>query len=175
MHGDERRKEILKKINCSEKPISGTKLAEQFGVSRQVIVQDIALLRAAEYEIVSTTRGYLLNDTSSGAVRIFKVQHADSQIEDELNCIVDLGGKVQDVFINHKIYGRINAVMNITSRRNVIEFIDSIEKGISKPLNNLTSGFHYHTVEAESEKTLDLIEETLKLRGYLVSPEIPRS
>lgn len=62
MAGEERRQEILKYIEESKKPVSGQKLAEIFHVSRQVIVQDIALLRAGDREILSTNRGYVYKD-----------------------------------------------------------------------------------------------------------------
>lgn len=35
---------------------------------------------------------------------------------DELNLIVDCGGKVEDVFVYHKLYGVIRVEMNIKSR-----------------------------------------------------------
>ena len=46
MEGDERRQFILKLLAGSESPLSGTEIAGKCGVSRQIIVQDIALLRA---------------------------------------------------------------------------------------------------------------------------------
>ena len=76
--------------------------AKKFGVSRQVIVQDIALIRAAGYEIISTNRGYILNQPKT-VCRIFKVQHTDEQLEEELNTIVDLGGCVDNVMIHHRV------------------------------------------------------------------------
>ena len=91
MHGSERREQIIRQIQESKAPVSGTKLASLYSVSRQVIVQDIALIRAAGYEIISTNRGYILNQPKT-VCRIFKVQHTDEQLEEELNTIVDLGG-----------------------------------------------------------------------------------
>ena len=104
MDGETRRKEILKYISESDKPVSGTKLAELFHVSRQVIVQDIALLRAADCEILSTNRGYICQGTKK-FVRVFQVCHTDEKIEEELNAVVDCGGTVIDVFVQHHIYG----------------------------------------------------------------------
>ena len=45
--GEERREHIIQLLTQTKKPISGTELARQMKVSRQVIVQDIALLRAS--------------------------------------------------------------------------------------------------------------------------------
>lgn len=168
MTGQERRDAMIEMIRNSEKPVSGTALAKEFAVSRQVIVQDIALIRAAGYEVLSTHRGYLLGH--KGAVtRIFKVSHTDEEIADELNLIVDLGGKVQDVQVNHKVYGRMKADLGIHSRKQVQDFVEEIRSGKSSPLKNITSNYHYHTVEADSEEVLDLIGEELNERGYLVN------
>lgn len=168
MTGQERRDAMIEIIQNSEKPVSGTALAKQFAVSRQVIVQDIALIRAAGYEVLSTHRGYLLGQKNS-VTRIFKVSHTDEEIADELNLIVDLGGKVLDVQINHKVYGRMKADLGIHSRKQVQDFIEEIRSGKSSPLKNITSNYHYHTVEADSEEVLDLIGKELSKRGYLVS------
>ena len=108
MHGSERREQIIRQIQESKAPVSGTKLASFYNVSRQVIVQDIALIRAAGYEIISTNRGYILNQPKT-VCRIFKVQHTDEQLEEELNTIVDLGGCVDNVMIHHRVYGKMEA------------------------------------------------------------------
>ena len=170
MNGTERRHVILDTLQNSDEPISGSELAKKLNVSRQIIVQDIALLRASELNIVATSRGYVIV-SSKTCKRVVKVCHTDEEIEDELNCIVDLGGNVLDVFVNHKIYGQIHAEMNIRSRRNVQEFIANIKAGKSSPLKNITAGYHYHTLEADSEKTLDLIEDELKQKRFLVPPK----
>lgn len=167
MTGSDRRIAIVEQIRNSSAPVSGRALAAAFDVSRQVIVQDIALIRAAGYDIISTNRGYIINEPHSVS-RIFKVRHTDDQLEEELNSIVDLGGKVLNVMVNHRVYGRLTAGLNITSRRNVSEFITDIKNGKSSPLKNITSDYHYHTVEADSEKTLDMIEKMLRDKGFLV-------
>jgi len=167
MTGEIRRQEILECMRSSLHPLSGTELAKQFHVSRQVIVQDIALLRVANHDIISTNRGYMLN-TPKVPRRIFKVLHNEADIGDELCTIVDFGGKVVDVFVKHKIYGQVRAEMDIRSRRDVEEFMKELHSGKSSPLMNITSGYHYHTIEAESEKVLDFVENALKAKNYLV-------
>lgn len=167
MSGEERRTSILNIICNSKTPISGGKLSKELNVSRQIIVSDIALLRASGYDIISTNRGYVINNPS-GISFIIKVNHTDEQIEDELNTIVDLGGTVVDVFVNHKVYGRISANLNIRSRRNVMEFINGIKSGKSTPLKNITSNYHYHTITAESNDIIKLIKEELNNKGYLI-------
>ena len=167
MTGSDRRQEILKNIKESDRPVSGSKLAKDYDVSRQVIVQDIALLRASGYDIISTNRGYVLEGQTC-AERVFKVRHTDERLETELCTIVDLGGQVKNVMVNHKVYGHIEAELGITSRRKVKEFLADIESGKSTPLKNITSDYHYHTVTADSEETLGMIEEELRKLGFLV-------
>lgn len=167
MTGLERRQKIIRMIQESGTPVSGKELAKNCDVSRQVIVQDIALIRAAGYEIISTNRGYILNAPHT-ATRVFKVSHTDEQLEDELCSIVDLGGKVVDVIVNHRVYGRLEAPLGINSRKKVKEFIEDIKSGKSSPLKNITSNYHYHTIEAENEETLDSIEAMLRAKHYLV-------
>lgn len=166
MSGQERREQILKIVRNSEKPVAGTELAKQLGVSRQVIVQDMALIRANGTEILSTNRGYVIQE-SKDVSRVFKVIHTNEQVEDELNLFVDLGGKVEDVFVYHKVYGVIKADLNIKSRRDVKNYMEGINSGKSTNLLNLTSNYHYHTIVAEDEPTLDLIQEELSQKGFL--------
>ncbi len=166
MNGEERRTKIIDLLRQSDLPLSGTQLAGQVGVSRQVIVQDIALLRANAHAIVSTNQGYLLSD-SFVASRVFKVIHADEEVEEELSLIVDCGGRVEDVFVSHKIYNIVKAPMNIRSRLDVKRFVADLASGKSSLLKNVTSGYHYHTVTAESEEILDYIHDALEERGFL--------
>lgn len=166
MNVTERRKGILQILSSSDKPVSGMSLAKQLEVSRQIIVQDIALLRANGNDILSTNQGYLLQ-RQQNASRVFKLIHSDSEVEEELSIIVDMGGMVQDVFVYHKVYGVVKAEMNIRSRLDVHNYMKDIAFGKSSLLKNITSGYHYHTVIADSEKTLDLIQECLQGKGFL--------
>ena len=152
--GKERRKQILELIRQSVVPLSGAKLGQLTGVSRQVVVQDIALLRTEGHEIISTARGYILPAEEKCVSRKFKVYHTDERMEEELDTIVDLGGAVQDVMVNHRTYGKVSAELQIRS-------------GKSMPLLRITSGYHFHTVNAESEEIMDEIEEALRAKGFL--------
>lgn len=166
--GSERRKILLSMMQQSKSPISGSTLGKKTGVSRQVVVQDMALLRTEGHPILSTTKGYCLQRTEQNqSVRILKVCHTDAQVEDELNAIVDLGGTIQDVMVNHRVYGKVTAPLNIRNRRDVRAFVDHIRSGKSTPLLNVTSGYHFHTISADGETILDEIEEMLRQKGYL--------
>ena len=164
--GRERREQIIKILNSSEMPVAGTELAKELGVSRQVIVQDMALIRANGIDVMATNRGYVIQEAKEVS-RVFKVIHTDEQVEEELNLFVDLGGKVEDVFVYHKVYGVIKVPMNIKSRRDVRKYMEGISSGKSTNLMKLTSNYHYHTIIAEDEQTLDLIQDELHQKGFL--------
>ena len=158
MDGDKRRQQIMEILNQETSPVSGAELAKRAGVSRQVVVQDIALLRAENKEIMSTNKGYVLYKPQQGAekarVRVFRVNHDTEHMLDELQTIVDYGGRILDVSIEHALYGQISVDLIINNR--------------DEPLKALTGGCHYHTVAADSEKNLDMIEMELQRKGYLV-------
>lgn len=169
MNNNCRRKEIEKCLNNSTKPISATTLAKKFGVSRQIIVGDIALLRASDMNILSTNRGYILASHSNKKVmRVIRVSHNEDETEEELNIIVDFGGKILDVFVIHEVYGEIRAKLGISNRGHVQNFVENLDGYVNKPLSKLTDNIHYHTIEAESESDLDLIEKKLIERGFIV-------
>ena len=166
MSGEERRGKIIQALKNSDKAASATTLAKEFDVSRQVIVQDVALLRANGKNIFSTNRGYLIQEDEE-TTRVFKVQHEDDEVEKELTTIVDLGGTVEDVFVYHKVYGVLRAEMNIKSRMDIRNYMEEIRSGKSSLLKNVTSGYHYHTVRAERVEILDMIQEELQKKGLL--------
>lgn len=170
MKAIDRRKEIVSLLICADTPVSGNMLSEKFGVSRQIIVQDISLLKAAGFEIISTHNGYILQ-SSPLKERVFKLKHTTAETEDELTTIVSLGGTVADVFVWHKVYGKVEAKLNIFSDMHIKQFIEGVRSGKSSELMNITGGYHYHTVRAESDDVLDKIGEALEKKGY-IAPEI---
>ncbi|MGN1346564.1 MAG: transcription repressor NadR [Eubacteriales bacterium] len=168
MTGAERRKRMIEWMRESTKPLSGETIGNEMGVSRQVVVQDIALLRTEGFPIVATARGYVLNEPKQ-VTRVFKVCHTNEQTEDELTTIVDLGGSVLDVMVNHRIYGKLTAPLNVKNRRDVQNFMNNIRTGKSTPLMNVTSGYHFHRVAADTEEILDEIGEALRKKNYLTA------
>lgn len=151
---------------AQQRPVSGGELAARFGVSRQIIVQDISLIKAAGYRILSTHQGYVVQG-SPLAERVFKVYHTTEQTEDELSTVVQLGGTVVDVFVWHKVYGRLEAALNIFSPMHIRQFIEGVRTGKSSELMNITGGYHYHTVRADNEQILDAIGGALRQKGYI--------
>ena len=170
MKADERRKAIANLLTTEQKAVSGAALSAEFGVSRQIIVQDITALRSSGYDIISTHNGYLIQKTPLKE-RVFKVYHTTERTEEELNLIVDLGGTVVDVFVWHKVYGKVAANLNIFSRLHVKQFIEGVRSGKSTELMTITGGYHYHTVRAESEEVLEKITTALREKNY-IAPEI---
>ncbi len=166
MTGAERRAQILQLLREAVVPLSGTALGNVTKVSRQMVVQDIALLRSQGQPILATARGYLLARPRE-CERLFKVRHTTEQAEEELYTVVDLGGCVVDVMVNHRAYGKISAPLAIKNRRDVHRFMENIRSGKSTPLLNVTSGYHFHHVTAESEEVLDEIETALREKGFL--------
>ncbi|GCA68136.1 transcriptional regulator [Mediterraneibacter butyricigenes] len=166
MTTSERRAKILKILQMSSQPVAGKEFAAKFGVSRQVIVQDMAVLRASTPGILSTTRGYSLQKELL-CTREFKLWHPQEETSRELNLIVDCGGSVKNTSISHRVYGRVTVDMDIHSRQDVAEFIDNLKDSQSSVLSSATSGYHYHLVEAASEERLDLIEQRLREAGFL--------
>ena len=126
-------------------------------------------LKASGYDILSTHNGYVMQKSPLKEC-IFKVHHTTAKTEDELNLIIDLGGTVVDVFVWHKVYGKIHADLNISSRNDVKNFIEGVRTGKSSELMNITGGYHYHTVRAETEEILNIIRDKLNEAGY-IAPE----
>ena len=166
MKSDERRKSIVNLLLSEKRAVSGGELSEKYDVSRQIIVKDISILKEQGLDIVATSAGYVIK-SSPFAERVFKVFHTTGQTEDELQAIVDLGGIVADVYVWHKAYGKMEAKLNISSRKQIAQFIENVRTGKSVELMHITGGYHYHTVRADSEETLDLIETELSKRNYI--------
>lgn len=167
MKSEERRREILSLLGNADNPVPANLLKERFNVSRQVIVQDIAILRANGYDITSTNRGYII-DAKARATRVFKCRHNLDGLVTEGTLIVSSGGRVEDVFVNHRVYGKISARLALYNKTHVEELYRSLTAGASKPLMSVTDGYHYHTVTADSEKVLDEIEKKLRENGFLI-------
>ena len=163
----ERRREILQILSGAGDPVAARDLAARFGVSRQVIVQDLAVIRASHPHIISTYRGYVMQQPESGFTREFKVRHGSDRTEEELNLIVDCGGRVKNISISHRVYGRMTADLNISCRQDVQDFLQSLAGASSRVLSTATDGYHYHLVEAAARERLDKLGEALKQAGFL--------
>lgn len=172
--GEERRKLILQWLNEAEQPITGTLLASKTNVSRQVIVQDISILKAKNYPILATSQGYIFikEQLQTQLVsRVIACIHTPEETELELNIIVDLGGIVKDVVVEHAVYGDLTASLMIRNRRDVKEFIEKMAQTNATLLSQLTDGVHLHTIEARTETELDEICAALDKANFLLTSE----
>lgn len=168
MKANERRAEILSLIENSQNPVAANILSEKYGVSRQVIVQDIAILRAQGYGVISTNRGYVLGSGATRCERVYKCRHNLSELIPESEIVINNGGTVEDIFVNHRVYGKISARLELSTMRHAEELYRSLMAGASKPLMSVTDGYHYHTVSAPSEEALEKIEQELRKAGVLI-------
>lgn len=161
-----RRQEIMEALEASNRPVSGAELAQRFGVSRQVIVQDVALLRATGTPIAATPRGYVLAQPNQPR-DVVMVRHGKDRTEEELTCLVDLGLTVVDVMIDHPVYGELRGDLGLSCRADVASFLKKVSSG-AELLSSLTSGVHYHTLEGREEALAEGVR-TLERRGFLFS------
>lgn len=146
--------------------MSATALADRFRVSRQVIVGDVALLRAAGRKINATPRGYVMGEETTGITGVLACVHAPEDMGRELNTIVDHGGEVLDVIVEHPVYGQLTGQLQLRSRHDVAQFLKKAEG--ASPLSALTDGIHLHTVRCPDEETLARITAALKQEGFLL-------
>ncbi|GAA0369808.1 transcription repressor NadR [Alkalibacterium iburiense] len=168
MDADKRREQIAALLRKSSEPVVARTLAKHFDVSRQVIVGDIALLRASGLDIFSTPKGYVMREArqKDPTVQLVCI-HSPEETKEELYTVVDNGGEVLDVLVEHPVYGVMRGELNISSRLEVDEFIKKIEIHDTSLLSALTEGIHTHTIAAKSQTLLDKIEQELKMKGFL--------
>ena len=167
MTAEQRRSRISARLHEAHQPISATALAKELGVSRQIIVGDIALLRAGGAEISATPRGYLLHRDAAGLVRTVACVHTGEQTEQELCIMVDNGCVVQDVVVEHPIYGQIAGQLQIASRYDVSQFIQRLQTDGGAPLSALTDGIHLHSLSCPDEASYEHLKARLRELGFL--------
>ncbi|MEA5008504.1 transcription repressor NadR [Clostridium tyrobutyricum] len=169
MNSQERRMNIENILKNSDKPQKGHVLAESLGVTRQIIVKDIAILRAAGKNIMATPEGYLIPQVEKNVVRnVIAVSHKPQDMENELKIIVKFGGIVEDVIIEHPIYGEIKGMLMLKSLYDIENFILKVKQTKSEPLSVLTEGVHLHTISAENTSIIENIKQELKNQNYLI-------
>lgn len=170
MTTEERRNEILNILKSSDEPITGSDLSKKFNVSRQVIVQDIAVLRAKGINIMATSNGYYIlkiNEDSRNIKTIFCKHKGYESIEKELGIMIDMGAKVLDVIITHPVYGEIRCPLMINSRYDLKKFTRKVKEFKAEPLASLTDGEHIHTIEVPNDEIYEIILAKLNEVGFL--------
>lgn len=167
MDAQQRRMEIARRLQQADAPISATALAQELSVSRQIIVGDVALLRAGGMEITATPRGYLLPKAEETFLCTFACRHRSDQMEEELKAIVDQGCTVLDVIVEHPVYGQLTAPLHVSSRYDVEQFIARCRQSDAVPLSRLTEGLHLHTVACRDRQSAERVRRELEKLGFL--------
>ena len=168
MNAAQRRSQILQLLREARRPLSASALARGLGVSRQIIVGDVALLRAAGADITATPRGYVIL-SPSGLVRRVAVRHRPDRMEEELTLMVDQGCTVLDVMVEHPVYGQLTGRLDLSSRHDVAEFTRRVSDSRSQPLAALTDGIHLHTLSCPDEAAWQRVRRALEQAGFLLT------
>lgn len=168
MNAAQRRSQILQLLREAHRPLSASALARGLGVSRQIIVGDVALLRAAGADITATPRGYVIL-SPSGLVRRVAVRHRPDRMVEELTLMVDQGCTVLDVMVEHPVYGQLTGRLDLSSRHDVAEFTRRVSDSRSQPLAALTDGIHLHTLSCPDEAAWQRVRRALEQAGFLLT------
>ena len=163
MSSNERREKLLQILKKSDKPVKGSELSAELQVSRQVVVKDIALLRASGLEIIATSNGYIVLDSVKNEFKI-KCKNHNS---DDVQTIIDLGGKVKDVIVEHPTYGVLKADLNVATNRDLRNFMQKAATNEFKQLSVLSPDYHIHTIEVDNDEIFEEIQKELKLKNIL--------
>jgi uncharacterized protein len=167
--GRERRRQILTWMREHLEPIRGSEMAKRLGVSRQCLVQDVAILRAGGEEIMATPRGYqILKPTESAHRAVLACRHEPERTEEELQTLVDCGVRVLDVIVEHPLYGELRGSLMLESRADVEDFLTQVRSSHATLLSALTAGVHLHTVEASKPQAISRARTELRKRGILL-------
>ena len=176
MHAAERRQAILNILQNAPQPVSASALAGRLAVSRQIIVGDIALLRAGGADILATPRGYCLQSPAgAGLIRRVAVRHSAEGMEAELNAMVDQGCTVVDVIVEHPLYGQLTGALQLSNRYDVAQFIARSQSADALPLSRLTDGIHLHTLLCPSEDAFHRVTALLRQQGILLEESAENS
>lgn len=168
MSSENRRKQLINILEISIGAVKGSELAKKLEVSRQVIVQDIALIRAKGYEIIATPQGYIIYSKNNITEYIKCNNHInDEEIYDEFKTIVDMGGIIKNVIVEHPTYGKLKAELNISIQRDILHFMEKVKNNEFKQLSLLSTYNHIHTIEASRKDIIDDIIDELNKKNIL--------
>lgn len=167
MQAEQRRQAVLEILRHSGQPVSAGALAGRFSVSRQIIVGDVALLRAAGADITATPRGYVIRQVAAGLTRQVACRHDAAGMEDELNAMVDNGCTVVDVIVDHPVYGQLAGSLQLSNRYDVQQFLIRCAQSDARPLSELTEGVHLHTLACPDEASFQRVLAALDAAGFL--------
>ncbi|PRR81552.1 transcription repressor NadR [Clostridium vincentii] len=168
MNSIERREDIIKLLISNNKALKGTVMADSYRVTRQIIVKDIAILRAKGNKIIATPDGYIIGKEDNRIKQIIAVTHDESKLGQELNIVIKYGGIIEDVIVEHPLYGEIKGMLMIKNLNDLEKFLINYKKSDAKLLSLLTKGVHIHTISADTESNMKLILEELNKNGFII-------
>lgn len=163
----QRREKIIQQLSQQDEPISAGSFARELGVTRQVIVGDVALLRASGVDVIATPRGYKLDKNNSGQY-VVACSHDSTRLQEELYLIVECGCGLIDVTVEHPLYGQITCNLHIFTKEDADDFMTRFESSKSRPLSEITNDVHFHRLHCPSGKQFKLVEERLRERGFIL-------
>ena len=168
-----RREKIMEILKSEDKAVKGSILSDKFDVSRQVIVQDIALLRAEGFEVLATSKGYVIPKFDKRKIlKTVVTRHFSvDEVKEELMIMIDNGATIIDVVVNHPLYGDMRGVLDLNYKGEVDKFLEEVKEGRVEFLSSLTDGIHIHTIEVPNEESFLKIKDQLRTCGYLVEEE----
>ena len=169
MNSIERREDIVKLLIESNKALKGTAIAEKYNVTRQVIVKDIAILRAKGEDIIATPDGYIIKKNDNRVKAIIAVNHKANETFDEMSIVIKYGGIIEDVIVEHPLYGEIKGMLMVRNLYELNKFRDKYENQKAKLLSVLTNGVHLHTIAADNMENIQSIIAELKEKNFIVS------
>jgi len=165
----QRRDNIIELLLKSNEPLKGGVIAKRYSVTRQVIVKDIAILRAKGERIIATPDGYMINKNEHKVKSIIAVTHTEEEIFDEMSIIIKYGGTIEDVIVEHPLYGEITGMLMIKNNNELNKFIQKYKQQEARLLSVLTNGVHLHTISAENQEDINLIILELRECNFIVS------
>lgn len=169
MNSIERRDDIVKLLLDSSSPIKGTDIANKYNVTRQVIVRDIAILRAKGINIMATPDGYIVNRNDGKVKTIIAVNHKESEMFEEMSTVIKYGGTIEDVIVEHPLYGEIKGILMVKNFNELNKFINKYSNQKGRLLSVLTNGVHLHTIAADTNEDIEAITAELKAKNFIVS------
>lgn len=164
-----RRKRIVELLK-QESPLTGSYLAAILGVTRQVIVSDVTVLRAGGETILATPRGYtaVTEPLKRGVTKLVAIKHAPEETRDELLTAVEMGIEVIDVIVEHPVYGQLTGQLSLSTEKDVLAFLETMEGTKAGLLSSLTDGVHLHTVRGRNASHIAKLKAALAKKGYLL-------
>lgn len=168
MDSSKRRLLIMDILKKAQGAVTGSALSKRCNVSRQIIVGDVAILRAQGIHIISTPRGYqLIAKQKGGMQQVFVCCHGPKMVEKELEAIIDNGGIVHNVVVEHEVYGDLEGKLNLHSRRDIQQYLKRMSDSKAELLSRISGGIHTHLVETANAEDMAAIQDALETLGVL--------